>query len=317
MMKRVGLILIIATIFLASCSSAAPTSTSRDMMVAPQGGAGVTDSFNGQKGNAEEGRADATSAAPADYDASGNPVQADSERLVIQNANLTIVVGQPGETMAAIRRMAEDMGGFVVASNLYKTYRGEAGELPEATITVRVPVTRLNEALDQVKALTQSADDVKAETISGQDVTKEYTDLRSRLKNLEETEAQLREIMGSATKTEDVLSVYRELTGIREQIEVIKGQIQYYEEAAALSSIAVLIQAKASIQPLEIGGWQPGGVVRESIQALVTALQGLADIGIRLVLFVLPLALVVFFPLWLVWFIIRRTRKNRKLPVQS
>lgn len=316
MMKRVGLILIIATLFLASCSSAAPTFTASEM-ASPQGGAGVTDSFNAQKGSDEEGRADAPAVAPADYDASGNPVQAASERLVIQNANLTIVVGEPGETMAAIRRMAEDMGGFVVASNLYKTYRGDAGELPEATITVRVPVKRLNEALDQVKALTQSADDVKAETISGQDVTKEYTDLRSRLKNLEETEAQLREIMGSATKTEDVLSVYRELTGIREQIEVIKGQIQYYEEAAALSSIAVLIQAKASIQPLEIGGWQPGGVVRESIQALVTALQGLADIGIRLVLFVLPLALIVFFPLWLVWFIIRRTRKIRKLPVQS
>jgi adenine-specific DNA methylase len=282
-------------------------------MDASSGYSGMTNSYEAQKGDFS-----APQAAPAEYDASSNRADVSAERLVIQNANLTIVVGEPGQAMTAIRRMAEEMGGFVVASNLYKAYRGDAGELPEATITVRVPAARLNEALDQVKTLTENPNqDVKSETISGQDVTKEYTDLRSRLKNLEETEAQLREIMGSATKTEDVLAVYRELTNIREQIEVIKGQIQYFEEAAAMSSIAVLVQAKASIQPLEIGGWQPAGVARESIQALIKAMQGLADLGIRLILFVLPLAVVLFFPLWLMWFFIRRARKNRKLPTQS
>ena len=305
MLKKVGLILIVLSLLLAGCSAASATMSpsSPQELNGPSAGA---DSYYSDKG--------AFGAPAGGTTANEGEASADTgERLVIQNANLTIQVGAPGDAMTSIRRMAEEMGGFVVTSNLYKTYAGDAGELPEATITVRVPADKLNQAIDQVKALTQDPSvDVKAETISGQDVTKEYTDLRSRLKNLEETEAQLREIMASATKTEDVLAVYRELTSIREQIEVIKGQIQYYEESAAMSAISILIQAKSSAQPLEIGGWQPAGVAREAIQALVKALQVLANIAITFVLFILPLGLLILAPFLILFLIIRGIRKGRK-----
>ena len=56
-------------------------------------------------------------------------------------------------------------------------------------------------------------------------MTSDYTDLQSRLRNLEDAEEQLRTIMDSAFNTEDVLTVYNRLVEVREQIEVIKGQI--------------------------------------------------------------------------------------------
>ena len=56
--------------------------------------------------------------------------------------------------------------------------------------------------------------------------------------------------MEEATKTEDVLSVFNQLTQVREQIEVIKGQMQYYEQSAALSSISVELYANAAVQPV-------------------------------------------------------------------
>jgi archaellum component FlaC len=303
MLKRVVPILIVLILLLTGCMAASPTSSSN--MGAPSSNNFEEDAYRGDKGGFSP------AGEPVSSPGGVGMVDTNVERLVIQNANLTILVATPGEAMSTVRRMAEEMGGFVVASNLYKTYAGDAGELPEATITVRVPAGRLNEAIDRIKALTSDpANDVKAENISGQDVTKEYTDLRSRLRNLEETEAQLREILGSATKTEDVLAVYRELTAIREQIEVIKGQIQYYEEASAMSSVAVLIKAKSSAQPIEIGGWQPAGVARESIQALVRAMQTLANVGITFVLFVLPLGLIIALPFLLAWLIFRRSRKK-------
>ncbi len=150
------------------------------------------------------------------------------------------------------------------------------------------------------------------ENISGEDVTKEYTDLRSRQKNLEEAEQQLREIMASAKRTEDVMAVYQQLTQVREQIEVIKGQIQYYEESAALSSISVVIQAQAAVQPLEVGGWQPVGVVRDAVQALINTLQVLASAAIWAVVYLLPVGLMILLPLGLVVWIIRRAVRNTK-----
>jgi hypothetical protein len=243
----------------------------------------------------EQSKADSYSNGPS-FTGSGQSSDTNApERLVIRNANLTIVVEKPGDAMTAINKMAVDMGGFVVTSTLYKTSTERGIEVPEANISVRVPAEKLNEALDQIKALVKDpTKDVTSETVTGQDVTKEYTDQRSRLKNLEDAEAQLREIMASATKTEDVLNVFQQLTAIREQIEVTKGQIQYYEESAAMSQIAVLIRAEAAVQPLEIGGWQPVGVARDAVQATLDGLRVIGNIAIWLVLFVLPIGAIIY-----------------------
>jgi hypothetical protein len=234
------------------------------------------------------------------------------QRLVLRNANLTIVVADPAKAMSAIGALAEGMEGYIVNSNLYKTGGVDGAEFPEANITVRVPSGRLTEALSNIKGMVKDpSKDVRSENVSGQDVTKEYTDLKSRLRNLEDTEKQLREIMGSATKTEDVLSVYNQLVMIREQIEVMKGQIQYFEESAALSSIAVQIMAEAAVQPLEIGGWQPVGVARDAVQALIDTVQFLASAAIWVALFALPVALLIFLPLRGLWVLFRRSRRGK------
>src|SRR5512138_3907434 len=49
------------------------------------------------------------------------PAQA-QERLVIENADLAIVVKDPKARMAEISKLATDMGGYVVSSNLYQSY---------------------------------------------------------------------------------------------------------------------------------------------------------------------------------------------------
>ncbi|HLA99363.1 MAG TPA: DUF4349 domain-containing protein [Anaerolineales bacterium] len=239
----------------------------------------------------------------------------DVERLVIKNANLTIVVDDPGASMDAIGRMAEEMGGFIVNAQLYQTRLESGAEVPRASITVRVPAERLNEALERIRS--KSDRDPLDENINSQDVTSDYTDLQSRLRNLEATEAQLTEIMGSATKTEDVLAVYNRLVEVREQIEVIKGQIQYYEQSAALSSIGVELIANEAVQPLTIGGWQPVGVAKSAIQALINTLKFLAEAAIWVVLLILPtliaISVVFILPLSLAWRALRRRRLSRKL----
>ncbi|UCH59651.1 MAG: DUF4349 domain-containing protein [Anaerolineales bacterium] len=250
-------------------------------------------------------------------EAGGFPASAplpDVERIVIKNANLTIVVDDPSASMEAISRMAEEMGGFIVNAQLYQTRIESGAEVPRASITIRVPAGRLNEALDRIRS--ESERDPIDEGINSQDVTMEYTDLQSRLSNLEAAEAQLTEIMGSATKTEDVLAVYNQLVQVREQIEVIQGQIQYYERSAALSAITVEILANEAVQPLTIGGWQPVGVAKSAIQAMINTLKFLVNAVIWIGLYVLPVLAVLFLifilPLSFVWQAWRKRRTRRK-----
>ncbi len=205
--------------------------------------------------------------------------------------------------------MANEKGGFVVNSYVYKVTSASGEELPAATVTIRVPAEMLDETLAEIKALVEDADvDILSESVSGQDVTSEVTDLESRLRNLQQAEAQLLEIMDNATDTEDVIAVFQELTSIREDIEVLQGQLQYYQESAKLSAISITLQAKEAVAPITIGGWRPSLTLQRAAQALVNGLKFLANALIWIVIFVAPIALVIGLP---VYFIIKASKKRR------
>ncbi|HEY58393.1 MAG TPA: DUF4349 domain-containing protein [Anaerolineae bacterium] len=239
-----------------------------------------------------------------------------TERLVVRTAYLSIVVPDPEATMNDLAGLAEEMGGFVVSSGLSTLRLANGDEVPQASITFRVPAEKFQESLSQVRSM---ASRVNEERIQGQDVTEEYVDLQARLRNLRAAEKQLQEIMDQATRTEDVLHVYRELTNIRGEIERLQGRIRYLEQAAAMSSITVGLVPDEAAQPLRIGGWEPKGVVRDALQALIRTLQGLVTVVIWLIVYLLPVlvALGVVFGLPVFGLIRLWRRRKRRVAVSE
>jgi len=246
----------------------------------------------------------------------GGAGAADVPRLVIKNATLDLIVDDPAAAMDTIGGMAEGMGGFIVTANLQQTQNDNGKKIPYATITVRVPSDQLDDALSQIRSLSNQPP--QNERVESQDVTAEYTDQQSRLRNLEATDVKLNSIMEEATTTEDVLSVYNRLVEVREQIEVTKGQIQYYENSARLSSIQVYLTATASVQPLTVGGWQPVGVARDALQALINTTKFLGEAAIWIIIYFLPVALILylifFLPLRYLWRLLRGRRPRKSPP---
>ncbi len=290
--------IIIAAMILAACGGGAPAAQEAPVefySVSPEMG-GAPDVAQDAALAPGEPAARAAEQSTAN---SGSGVAATAvERIVIKNADLAIVVADVEGRMKNIQIMAEQMGGFVVSSNLYQSYTSDYVEVPEAQIVIRVPSEKLDEAMDQIKKDTV---EVPTENVSGQDVTAEYVDLQSRLKNLEAAEAQLDEILQKATETEDVVNIFNQLVYYREQIELVKGQIKYYEEAAALSAISVHIIAEETIKPVVIGKWEPKGVALEAIQDLIDFMKGFTEFLIRFVIYNLPVLILIFIPLYLVF----------------
>lgn len=229
------------------------------------------------------------------------------QRIILRNATLSIVVNDPAATLSSISGMAEAIGGWVVNSTTSRVVMASGEEVKRGSITIRVPVERLDEALEQIKS---GAGKVNSENVTGQDVTQEYTDLTSQLTNLEAAEKQLRSIMEQAEKTEDVLSVYNELVRVRGEIETTRGRIQYYDQAAAFSSISVDIIPEAIEAPIQIAGWSPGRTAEEAIAALINILRSLADVLIIVVIVGIPLALIVGIPAWFITRAVRRSRRR-------
>jgi hypothetical protein len=299
---RISLVIILTTAVLVACSSAQSPRLSKEIN---QGGApamapqAVTDQ--------------STSSSSTNEFASGS-VKPDVQRLVIKNAQLTIIVTDPAKSQETISKMADEMGGFVVSANLSQTSLSSGLEVPQGNITIRIPAGKMNDALARIES--ESDRPPQNKTVSSEDITSQYTDLQSRLRNLESAEEQLRKIMENAFNTDDVLAVYNRLVEVREQIEVTKGQIQYFEQASALSSISVDLVANAAVQPIQIGGWQPVGVVKDAIQLLINTMQFLVSAVIWIVIYILPvliaLYLIFVLPLSLVWRYLRKRRAQRK-----
>lgn len=235
---------------------------------------------------------------------------APADRVVIHTANLSIVVPEPSASVQEIADLANEMGGFVVSSNVFQTFFSEANvSADRASITIRVPSERLDEALEAIKS---GATEIQSENISGQDVTQEFTDLQSRLRNLEAAEERLIIIMDSATETEDVLQVFENLRRVSEEIEVIKGRIQYLSESARLSAISVELIPDVAAQPLDIGGWRPEGTVKDAFTALIQALRFIGEAAIWSVICIVPVALILGVPLFFAARGVRRRRAASK-----
>jgi len=240
------------------------------------------------------------------------------DRLVIMNADISVVVKDPQVKMDAISSMAKEMGGFVVSMNMSQTYTSSGNTVPQGYISIRVPADKLDAAMNQIKA---DAVDVQSENRSGEDVTSQYTDLKSQLKNLELAEQELQAIMEEAknnpnsnttSKTQDVLAVYNQIVSVRGQIEQIKGQMQYYEQSSSYSLINVTLIAEEVIKPVEIGGWQPKGVALKAIQHLVNFLQGFVNFLINFFLYYLWVLAFIFGPIALIiWGVVVAVRKAR------
>ena len=301
MKRNLLFIFIITALLLGACASAAATPSptiSRSFGVgsaAPQDNSAAPAAPVPQ----EKGMPATTTNSNGAQTASGNSAQ---ERIVIQNADLSIVVKDPQAKMLEIGAMAQRLGGFVVSSNMGKTPIADNVKVSQGIISIRVPAKDLDTALNEIKANTV---DIQSENRSGQDVTDKYVDLQSQLKAKQAAADKLYEIMQTTTKAEDTLMIFNQLTQVQSDIEVLKGQINYYEQAAALSEITVSLIAEETIQPLKIAGWQPQGVARDAVQALINFFQGFGNFLIWLIIFIIPMAAVIIVLLALLWRLLR------------
>jgi len=240
----------------------------------------------------------------------------DTARVIIYTGDISLVVRDTREAMDNITQIAAEQGGFVSGSNVF-----ESGDALRGSMTIRIPAERYQDTLSQLREMSLR---VERESTSSQDVTEEFTDLQARKTNLEVAEKALQELLEERQRigsTSDILEVHRELTNIRGQIEQIEGRLRYLANQAALSTITIQLTPDILYQPISVAGWEPQGVAREAVQALIVALQSLGTMVIWFVVLILPLliilAILVTAVVWLIRWWLRRRRSRKQAPAEA
>jgi uncharacterized lipoprotein NlpE involved in copper resistance len=308
MTKKILLIVLIITMLISGCARKQENTPSAYMDQFISGGI-LPDSLRMEESFA----APESAAKSASVDVQTNAVQ---ERLIVRTGVLSIQVLDAKQTIDAIAALAVQYGGFVVSSTTYNQgsyYVDDATNLPllSGDVVIRVNVENFDSAIKAIEEMTPDiTKNVSNKTITGEDITSDYVDSNAKLVALEETRDKLNEILSTAKTAEETLLIYREITDVNSQIEVLKGQIKYMKDSAVLSSISIHID---TIRPtgITVKPWSLGTVISNAVQDLLDSAQNLGEFLIYFVISVLPFLLLFGIPLYLLFrWIIRKIARG-------
>src|SRR5919199_6850299 len=172
-----------------------------------QGGGGVAAPEPGAPGKDVSGGVpvEAQSAAPIPQDEFG--------RKIVKTAQLGISSKNVQGEAARAQQVAARFGGTTLSA---QTYRSDNATY--ADLVLSVPSEQFEDALGELRGLGM---EITTDTVSGQDVTEEYVDLQSQERNLLAAEQALLDLYNRADDVQDALTIQRELTSVRGQIEKV------------------------------------------------------------------------------------------------
>ena len=221
-------------------------------------------------------------------------------RRIVRTASLTLIVTDFPAVRPAVDRVLQDVGGFLGQISV-----NHFADSQTMTAVLRVPASRLEDAIRALKGLGHAT----TETQAGDDVGEQVTDLDVRLANARTTEARLGDLMRNRTGTvSQVLEVEREIARVREEIERMAARREELERRITYATLTlnVSVQRQASLSS------GPVPVATELRNAFVEGLRYAYESALLAVAFILSAAPVVLLWTVLLWFPIRALLRARR-----
>jgi uncharacterized protein DUF4349 len=259
--RKLAIVLLVAMAALTACS-AAGVATSAPAPRAPEGGNVQADAAKSVAGNGTS-------------PAQGIPSLAISTRDLILTANVSMRASDPWAVSDSARSIASGLGGDLLGLS-----QGGSGENRSATLTIRVPAARFDDALSALKKLDG---EVIASNVSAKDVTDQLVDLQARLTAAQALEQRYLQILAQAKTVDEILRVESTLANTRTQIEQLKAQQKTLNGQVAFSTITLSVSSvpvigSADPKPL----WDPAKTFDRAVAALSVLMRTAADLAIWL-----------------------------------
>jgi hypothetical protein len=204
--------------------------------------------------------------------------------MIARSAQLSLTTKDFAKTRQALEEILKRHKGYIGQLNV----NGPSGAGRTLDATLRVPATELDAALAELKKLGH----VEQESQSGEEVTRQYVDLEARLTNARNTELRLTALLRERNgKMQDVLSVEKEITRVRGEIESMEAERKNLGARVEFATVHVTIneEYKAQLQMGPDSGWTRLGNAavagyRNMVEGALGAAQLLLSVGPSLIL---------------------------------
>ncbi|HEV8263597.1 MAG TPA: DUF4349 domain-containing protein [Gemmatimonadales bacterium] len=215
--------------------------------------------------------------------------------MVIRTATARIEVDSLEAAVAGVRQVAARVGGFIANAQM----QTGAGQLRAATLDVKVPAARFDEALSGLTPIGR----LESVDVQAADVGEEYVDVTARMENARRLERRLIELLATRTgKLKDVLDVEQSLARVREEIERYEGRLRYLKAHTATSTLTVTVH-----EPMPVVGVAGTSVMGEAFKQSWRNFVGFLAVLVQALGVVLPLGVLAGAG----WLVVRRWRGSR------
>jgi uncharacterized protein DUF4349 len=212
--------------------------------------------------------------------------------MVIRTAVASVKVDSLEPAIAALRQLAAHVAGFVANAAI----QTGNGELRSATVEVKIPAARFDEAMTGLKPIGT----LESSKVQVDDVGEEYVDVTARMDNARRLERRLIDLLATRTgKLKDVLDVEQSLAQVREEIERYEGRLRYLQRHTALSTLTVYIH-----EPVPVVGSAGTSVMGEAFRQAWRNFVTLLAVLVQSLGVILPLGAIAA----AVWLVTRRFR---------
>ena len=245
---------------------------------------------------------------PAEPGQKAMPSEGALGRKIIYSADIDLVVEKFDPVPDRVEALVKQFGGFVASSNV----SGSPGYPRSGEWTLRVPVESYEGFLAAVRELGW---EIQRVSVDSKDVTEEFYDVEARIRNKKKTEERLLDLLENAAgELEDILTVERELSRVREEIERVEGRLRVLKDLTSLTTINLSVNEIKDYVPEESPSYSTR--VRRSFQGSIDLLVSTAEgLSIAIVVLLPWLAVLLVFGtvLLLLWRITRRRRLRSSL----
>ena len=217
---------------------------------------------------------------------------------IVYTGSLQLVVDDLAASLAKAKTAVLATGGYVGASQ-----EANDGDRSVATITYRIPATRWEDALADLRGLSTK---VVAEQTQATEVGGQIVDLEARIRNLRASEASLQEIAKGTGRISDLLEVEAQLSQVRGEIEQLEGQRAQLEDQVAYGTLVTTFGLEAVQVQEQAKGWDPREDVDGALATLIGAGQALVSGLIWFTLVWMPVIVVLVFVVFAGRWVFRR-----------
>lgn len=210
------------------------------------------------------------------------------DRSIIKTSSLTVRVKNVEQSIVQAQELIEKLEGRVDDVSQFKNPGAE--DTLSANLTLRVPSSNLDKALDAIREL----GDVENSSISATDVTMQKVDLDARIAALTTSVERFKALITSATNTADLIAAETALAERQSELDSLIAQLKYLSEQVEMSVIYLALLPNDSFTSIKPIGFLAG--IEKGFIALLNAVSNLTSILGYLLPWVIVLSvLIVFF----------------------